>query len=288
METKTFSPKEVAEILGVSESSVKRWVDAGHVPVHRTQGGHRRILLPDLVRFIREGEMRVLRPDLLGIDFRIADRSSRLDVERLYQLLLEGNGAAVRGGLVSAYLDGTPIVEILDRLISPAFERLGTLWQQGDEGIFLEHRAMTLGLEALHQIRLVMPERNGTTPVIVGGAPSGDPYILPGLCVSLALKDAGFLTVNLGPDTPASAFLHAVSEHRARLVWLSMTSLQEGPLLQRHVNELADALRPTGVPLVVGGQAARELSISQPEGVTVLENTSELVAHVRELFDAES
>jgi len=38
-----YSPKQVAQRLGVSESSVKRWLDQGVVPVLRTAGGHRRI-----------------------------------------------------------------------------------------------------------------------------------------------------------------------------------------------------------------------------------------------------
>jgi len=38
-----YSPKQVAKRLGVSESSVKRWLDQGVVPVLRTAGGHRRI-----------------------------------------------------------------------------------------------------------------------------------------------------------------------------------------------------------------------------------------------------
>jgi excisionase family DNA binding protein len=33
---------EVAEILGVHPSTVRSWADNGRLPVHRTQGGHRR------------------------------------------------------------------------------------------------------------------------------------------------------------------------------------------------------------------------------------------------------
>ena len=33
---------EVAKILGVHQSTVRSWADLGHLPVHRTQGGHRR------------------------------------------------------------------------------------------------------------------------------------------------------------------------------------------------------------------------------------------------------
>ncbi len=37
-----LSLSEVAEILGVHPSTVRNWADQGILPVHRTQGGHRR------------------------------------------------------------------------------------------------------------------------------------------------------------------------------------------------------------------------------------------------------
>jgi excisionase family DNA binding protein len=37
-----------AEQLGVSESTVRRWADAGHLQSYRTRGGHRRVLEDDV------------------------------------------------------------------------------------------------------------------------------------------------------------------------------------------------------------------------------------------------
>lgn len=37
-----LSLSEIAEILGVHPSTVRKWSDQGVLPVHRTQGGHRR------------------------------------------------------------------------------------------------------------------------------------------------------------------------------------------------------------------------------------------------------
>jgi excisionase family DNA binding protein len=39
-----LSLSEVAEILGVHPSTVRNWSDQGALPVHRTQGGHRRYM----------------------------------------------------------------------------------------------------------------------------------------------------------------------------------------------------------------------------------------------------
>lgn len=43
---------ETARLLNVSPATVQRWIDAGSIPCTRTLGGHRRILLADLKRFL--------------------------------------------------------------------------------------------------------------------------------------------------------------------------------------------------------------------------------------------
>ena len=43
-----MSPVRAAALIGVSESTLKRWVDAGHIRAEKTAGGHRRIAATDL------------------------------------------------------------------------------------------------------------------------------------------------------------------------------------------------------------------------------------------------
>ena len=50
-----------ASTLGVSESTVRRWVDAGEVRSFRTKGGHRRILVGDLDSLIPDASPRGAR-----------------------------------------------------------------------------------------------------------------------------------------------------------------------------------------------------------------------------------
>jgi excisionase family DNA binding protein len=47
---------EVAAELGVSDNTVRRWADAGHLRVSRTPGGQRRFPRAALDAFIRQAE----------------------------------------------------------------------------------------------------------------------------------------------------------------------------------------------------------------------------------------
>ena len=62
-----LTPKELADAIGASESSLRRWVDSGQINMSRTAGGHRRIPLAEAIQFIRGIGATVVRPEMLGL-----------------------------------------------------------------------------------------------------------------------------------------------------------------------------------------------------------------------------
>src|SRR3954451_23243331 len=48
-----LTTSQAAGLLGVHESSMKRWANEGKMRLSKTEGGHRRILLEDLLAFAR-------------------------------------------------------------------------------------------------------------------------------------------------------------------------------------------------------------------------------------------
>ena len=57
-----YGTRQVAELLGVSVDTVRRWCDEGRLPVTRTSGGHRSVEGADLARYLREQD-RAYEPD---------------------------------------------------------------------------------------------------------------------------------------------------------------------------------------------------------------------------------
>lgn len=52
--TSSYRPGQVAELLGVSVDTVRRWCDEGRLDTVRSGGGHRLVAGADLARFLRD------------------------------------------------------------------------------------------------------------------------------------------------------------------------------------------------------------------------------------------
>ncbi len=57
-----YGTRQVAELLGVSVDTVRRWCDEGRLPVTKTAGGHRSVEGADLARYLSEQD-RAYEPD---------------------------------------------------------------------------------------------------------------------------------------------------------------------------------------------------------------------------------
>jgi len=278
-----LTSRELAEVMGVSESSVKRWADEGSLRAHRTAGGHRRIAVPDAVRFIRKTGAAVVQPHVLGLPdvATVHHASDEGDEEALFRWLRAGEDARVRGLLQARYLEGTSVAALLDGPVRGALARIGEIWRIREDGVFEEHRALDVLLDALRRLGELLRKPAPGAPAAVGGAPSDDPHLVPTLGVSMVLTEAGFHTANLGPDTPMTALLAGVRRLSPRLVWISVSSLVTGDLGE-YWRRTLEALEP-GAELVVGGRHLRDLEGIDDPRLVALGSMTELEARVEAL-----
>lgn len=279
-----LSPKELAQAIGVSESSLKRWADEGLIRASRTSGGHRRILIGDALRFCRQTRTPIVRPELLGLPdlsaINVDCETLGSDAERLYAYLETGRVAEARGFILSLYLGGQEVSEIIDGPVSGALRRLGELWKHGPEGIYLEHHASDICVQALNQLRLLLVQEQPVR-VAIGGAPAGDPYIIPSLSVATVLTAEGFDAINLGPNTPFEAFEAAVRRQKPQLAWLTISHVADRERLESRIISFALELSARNIILTIGGGACKEIALPALPGVRIGETMTDLVLITR-------
>jgi excisionase family DNA binding protein len=253
----SLSPARAAELGGASASTLRRGVDAGHIRAEKTAGGHRRIPVADLVAFLRSRGRTVPSLEALGLfggPRRPRSLAARLTPEGLEDLLLAGDVVVARRLLSDALAAGRRLDELGEGIVAPAMARIGTRWAEGTIDVSQKHLATQRLWALLAELRGLLPVPRGRAPVAAGGAPEGDPYVLPSLTVELTLLDLGWRVVNLGPETPMTALATAVRQPRPRRVWLSITSQRPASAFLDDCPRLIEATRTCLAGLIVGEQ----------------------------------
>ena len=280
-----LSPRDLAKAVGVSESSVKRWVDHGRIRAHRTAGGHRRIGVDEAVQFIREARMPLARPELLGLG-RLASRAEDPGGALLLKLLREGASVEARGLLIGWYLEGVAIAALADGPLRTSLEVLGELWhcagKEGEEGVAIEHRATDICLQAVNHLRLLLPSPGEEAPLAIGGSP--DVYLLGTQLASAVMAEGGWRNVNLGAQTPLQVLACSVETLRPRLVWLSLTDEAMTQSLGDGVERLLESVEQTGGMLIVGGRCHREAHLPSHPRLREGDSMADLASFARGLL----
>jgi methanogenic corrinoid protein MtbC1 len=253
------SPKQVARAIGVSESSLKRWCDQGLIKTVRTAGGHRKMDIAEVVRYVREQNHELVSPEILGLPPASEHASAGLTHggARLVNALLAGDELIARQIVFDLYLAKHSRSVIFDEVIAAAFREIGDRWECHDADVYQERRACEIALRVLFDLRRVqeVPERKW---LATGGTIEGDLYSLPSAMADLVLRDCGFYATSLGTSIPFASLVKAVHETKPKLFWLSVSHIREGLDFVTEFATLSQACVTTGTALTVGGRALTE------------------------------
>lgn len=275
---KYVSTNAAAKALGVSVSTVKRWVDDGVLPAQKTAGGHRKLLIADVLQLIRNGELPHADLSHLATLPSAQRRAAPAKVaDELYRQLLAGDEVRARATIHGEYRRGQSIDQLADLVIAPAMHRIGSDWQAGRIDVLEEHRASQICAAALYELKAVLENRaTRPRPMAVGGATEGDDSVLPSLLAQMLLVDQGWDTVNLGPRTPLASFQRAIDELQPRLLWLTVSHLPDEAAFVASYQVLYRHAERAGVAIAIGGRAITD----RIRGKIVFSAYGETMAHL--------
>lgn len=282
-----LTTKKAARILGVSEASIKRWVDRGQIGASKTPGGHRRLSEEALIEFARSNQYTMARPELLSTGF--ADPVVSLPLEQAHDAILEALHGQDKSSLLEMLAgwmrEGRPLYQIFDTLAAPVFEQIGCQWEQNEIDISQERSACTLFLQVILELAAQFKPTIKKDLLAIGGALSGDWYSLPVAMVDLTLKEQGWKSLCLGSHLPAESMVKAIERRKPQLFWISVSHIANVETFLKDHRLLADACARNHTFMVLGGQALTpQLRKKLPETV-FCDTLGHMVTLLKRIFE---
>ncbi|HTX20036.1 MAG TPA: cobalamin-dependent protein [Bacteroidota bacterium] len=254
-----YSTAELAEILNVNESTIKRWSDAGDLACMKTRGGHRRFSAGSIMEFVRQNNMSA---SVAGVDaFPDEDLRAHLIAGNFHRLvpemkkeMLAGNVQGIVRMLRSAYVARPDLLALISELVFPPLVEIGEAWHAKSLSIDREHIASNSLQEALAEFSGELHRKPANGLKAVTSCSEGQWHEVAIRCVGYYLAAEGWSVVSLGQSPPTASLVHAIKTEKPDLVALSVvTPAHERALLNEVNRTICPAARRAKARLAVGG-----------------------------------
>jgi MerR family transcriptional regulator, light-induced transcriptional regulator len=220
--------REAAEALGVHYQTAYAWVRQGTLPARKTGRGYEVSDADVSALAERRASGTAPRPEV-----RVRDWPAQAG--RLYDAIVAGDETLARHDFDRLAL-GVPLIDLCERVITPALRRVGDQWAAGELSIAAEHRASAicerLVAPALHQ----PPGRPRGIAVVA--TPPGERHGLPALMAAACLREDRWLVHHLAADLPVAEVIGLALDTGADLVVLSSATVQTARAARRAAREI--------------------------------------------------
>ena len=269
----------------MSESTLKRWCDRGLIAMTKTAGGHRRMEVDAVVRFLRDSGHEIVEPELLGLPAAAGQTGWTLNRARdlLGQALVRGDESVSRQVFFDLLLAGHSVTAIFDDVVAPTFHAIGEQWHCGDVAVYQERRSCELCMRILRELRTTTMTAEATAPIGMGATLEHDIYTIPVTMAEVVLRSVGWQATSLGTNLPAETLMQSISETRPRLFWLSVSFIADESSFVAAVNSVFAAAHSAGAALAIGGQALGESLRKKIQYTTFCESFRDLELFARTL-----
>jgi excisionase family DNA binding protein len=279
--TDVLSTRQVAQLLGVGEATIKRWADAGAIECFRTPGGHRKFRLRDVTAFVqgRKFEVQGTLPARLS---PAASEEEGAAVSEFETSALAGDASGCVGQLAAHRLRGATLAGIFDDVVYPALVSIGHRWEAARLSVAEEHIGSQAVIDAIARAQpLAEPPGEPNRAVrgaAVVAAVAGEMHDIAARMVACLLRARGFEVLAPLAQTPGRDLADLVLRCRASLVALSSTVPRDLGELSEQIDLAARAANQSGGRVVVGG--AGMANVPLPEGAEMLRSMRDLESHV--------
>jgi excisionase family DNA binding protein len=274
-----FSTRQVAQLLGVGEATVKRWADSGEIECFRTPGGHRKFRLRDVTGFVQKRQYEVAG----GLQSPLNDGegdSVEDAIQSIEKYAMRGDAGACVALMSMLRLKGLSLAEIFDDVVAPALRTVGSKLEKRNITAAEEYVVTQTLVEAIARAQPLAeppgePNRADRGTAVVASV-SGRQHDVAARMAACLLRARCFEVLAPLAQTPARDLAEMIVRARASIVALACTIPHDSRALLEQIDLAEQATRQTGGLLLVGGPGMEKMRL--PQGARLLGGMRQLVA----------
>jgi diguanylate cyclase (GGDEF)-like protein len=199
--------------------------------------------------------MRSHRADPVARRRRAADAREHELTRRFGEALRGGDPKAAVGVAEEALSAGLDVAEVHSRLIEPAMQWIGDLWERDLISVSEEHLATAISHQVAARVfPRVLRAQPGSRERVMLAATQGEHHVLGLRLAADVLEGAGYDVLYLGADVPLPALLEACRVHHPAVLGLTVSMWLNVPTMIWEIEHLAKLEQPPAI--MVGGRAA--------------------------------
>lgn len=287
-----LSTQEVASLLGVTETTVKRWADNGELICVKSVGGHRKFFFSELTRFAEvhgypiSGSLEppVNDKQLEAVQFSIHTENYHRISKVLFDEALRNDPDGFYRLLHYVAKHNVKLSTIADEVLRPLMVRVGDLWSKGKLRVDQEHRTSRTLTRAIMRLAPQLHRKQPIGRTALCACLEGEEHEIGLLSFVFALENEGFTVNFVGANTPTRVLLEAIREQKPDLVCISFMRDLPAPDLLRIFRSLSRAVRSVKGKLVAGGFHAGNFTAAGLHCDHLASSVTDGLAYVRDAF----
>lgn len=169
--------------------------------------------------------------------------------------LLEGDRARATRLILDAAENGSPVADLYLKVLLPAQEEAGRMWQEAEINVAEEHFATTTTRSVMAQLARFMPKSPPNGKTVLAASVAGNQHDLGVQAVAEFFEMAGWRVIQLGADIPIPDLVQAVDFYRADLLGLSAALRSQIAMLRQTIEAVRGSERGRTIKILVGGRA---------------------------------
>ncbi|MCS7244909.1 MAG: helix-turn-helix domain-containing protein [candidate division WOR-3 bacterium] len=250
-----YKTKEIAKILGVSEGTIKNWSRKNLIQSHRTIGGHRRFSLLDVIKFIKENNIKdiagfyKIKLDILNYILK-EDYQNLSDILLTYILREEANEVE---DFLKILLFSIGIYKTFDIIVSRSLNKLGKFSEARKIGIDEEHIASSKLIEAIINLKNIFKSKKNINTKVILSSLEGDIHEIPLRILDFILNYEGFKVIYVGINTPYEEILKTIKREKPKFLVISSVFVLDRRKFEKSIKFLEESCEEISCILLIGG-----------------------------------